>query len=74
MMAPARVVGRKINPLFGLFRLTPALFQFAASGFICSILLRFEAEECRSCLFFKFSRKLFFVKARLSWVLSIAQP
>jgi hypothetical protein len=67
-------VSRKINPLFDLFRLTPALFQFAASGLICSILMRFEAEECRNCLFFRFSRKLFFVKASISWVLSKAPP
>lgn len=54
-------VSRKINPLFDLFRLTPALFQFAASGFICSILRRLEAQKCGSCLFFRFSRKLFLV-------------
>jgi hypothetical protein len=58
------VVSRQINPLFDLFRLTPALFQFAASGFICSTLQHFaalEAQKCGSCLFFRFSRKLFFV-------------
>ena len=36
-------VSRKINPLFDLFRLTPALVQFAASGFIYSTLQHFAA-------------------------------
>jgi hypothetical protein len=44
------MVGRQINALFDICHLIPALFQFAATAFNCSIFLCFEAEERRSCL------------------------